>query len=70
MILAFTLLLLLSETFAQKLLGLNYAGVKRSKQIFGALENILVEFRGIVARHALVPDIDDYQDVFDAHTLQ
>jgi hypothetical protein len=50
--------------------GFNHFGVQGGKQILRAFEDVPVYLRNIAAWHALVPDINNDEDVLDAHFLE
>jgi len=51
------------------LFGLKNSLMQDLKEVFTSLEYILVDLLSLGSWHSLVPQIDDDQDVLDAHLL-
>ena len=58
------------EALIEELLCLNNSCMQSCQKILRPLQHVLVELTRVVARHALMPYVDDNQDVLDSHPLQ
>ena len=58
------------HSFVKQLFSLYNPSMQGRQQVFCSFKHVFVELGWVVTRHALVPNINNDQDVFDPHSLQ